>query len=196
MKLIVSPHRYSALLHASHVLDNKSAVMILYNGQEEKPKYKGLCMRALEIQREFEIDKAYKIYNVRQIHTMNMFRHRLDYELIATMLQMMIAAQGFTHLYYYLSDDDTLLEVYRTLRGCKKTAYHYESLGYTASSDTNFWFLEEVQGLDMLKGYRHVLYDTEYEKKLGACKKMATIDNYLLSYGGFRQEYTCPHKEE
>jgi hypothetical protein len=197
MKLIVSPHRYSALLHASHILDRNSVVVILYNGDEERTKYPDLCREALRVQRKFEIEKAYKIYNVRHIHTMNMLHNRLDYELIATMLQMMIAAQGFTHLYYYLSKDPALCEIFRALIRTKKIAYSPDQMGCdTACSDINIIFLEDVQGLDTLSASRHILHDAAYDKKVGACKKMVTIDNYLLSYGGFRIEYTCPHKEE
>jgi hypothetical protein len=188
---------YSALLHASHILDRRSVVVILYNGDEEKTKYPNLCREALRVQRKFEIEKAYKIYNVRHIHTMNMLHNRLDYELIATMLQMMIAAQGFTHLYYYLSKDLVLCEMFKALIRVKKIAYNHHHLGSkTACSEINLLFLDETQGLDVWKAAHHILHDAEYDKKVGACKKMVTIDNYLLSYDDFRVEYTCPHKEE
>ena len=66
-KLILSPRRYSAVMYASHVLDNRSVVVVISSGFEEDTSYTELCMSAMREQRRFEVEKAYKIFGVRQL---------------------------------------------------------------------------------------------------------------------------------
>ena len=65
-KLIISPLRYSAIVHASHLLDKRSVVITIANGMEESNIYE-LCFEAKRIQKRFEVEKAYKVFGVRQL---------------------------------------------------------------------------------------------------------------------------------
>ena len=171
-KLILSPQRFSALLYASHILDNRTVVMVLSDGYDETTKYGNFCMEALAIQRKFELEKAYKVFKVRQLYHLNQYYKKMDYDRILVQLQLLLATSPFTHFYFYVDGDDTLNKICRTVKKVdKKIMYSMNNL------------------IDGVVAEEHRLTDEEYNRKAAAATKMITIRDYLMNYGGFKTEF-------
>ena len=165
-KLIISPLRYSAIVHASHLLDKRSVVITIANGMEESNIYE-LCFEAKRIQKRFEVEKAYKVFGVRQLYCFNQYIYNIDYEFVLLKLQLMLAVSQFTHICYEEYEDRDLIEVIRGVVGRANTII------YTSDSENTLTY---------------ELNEEEIECKLQAVQRMPTIRKHLL----YMQE---PHLE-
>lgn len=159
-KLVVSPKRYSALLHASHLLDYKSVVIVISDGMEEYTPYP-FCREALRIQKKFELEKAFKVMGVSKLYMMNQDMNDINYEIVAIKLQLLIATQPFTHLYYINNGDQRLVTVCNAIKG------NIEKLVYKPKGKEKWLY---------------TLSPDELELKLTAIEKMVTIRRELLAY--------------
>jgi len=159
-KLIVSPQRHSAILHASHIIDNKSVVVVLSDGMEEYTPYP-FSRDALRVQRRFELEKAFKVMGVRNMYTVNQNWYDIDYELVAIKLQLLITTQPFTHFYYMRNGDQRLIAIANAVMGdVEKRAYKPKGKHKWA----------------------HKLSEEEMETKLNAIEKMVTVRRELLAH--------------
>ena len=166
-KLIVSENRYDALLYASHMLDNRSVLITISDGMDELNKY-GLCWEALKIQKKFEVEKAYKIFGIRQLYCFNQSIHNIDYQFVLVKLQLMLTVSPFTHL-CFLERDSKLSDIYNGVIGGMDRIIYLE--GKTDDSLV------------------YTLNDEELERKLNAIEKMATIREQLLYTNDYNREY-------
>lgn len=172
-KLVVSPQRYSALLYASHILDDRTVMVVLSNGYEEETRYKNFCMEALTTQRKFEIHKAYKVFKVRQLYHLGLNYNKLDYEKITVQLQLLLALSSFTHLYIYGNSDKNLYNICKALKRVENKVIY---------STNNIIEKKEAEAT--------ILSSDQYLRKVNAAGRMITIKEYLLNYENFRTEYT------
>ena len=157
-KLIISPFRYSAIVHASHLLDNKSVLITIANGMEEPNIYE-LCLDARTTQKKFEVEKAYKIFGIRQLYCFNQNMNNIDYEFILMKLNLMLTITPFTHLCYEDLEDSLLVEIFKQVgEGTNRVVY------------TN----------DPENSLAYELTDEEIERKLNAIQRMPTIRKKLL----------------
>lgn len=159
-KLVLSPRRYSAILHASHVLDNKTVMIILANGMEEETPYE-FCLESMRIQRKFELEKAYKKFGVKQLYTMNQSVYHFDYELITLKLQLLLAVSPFTHFYFMNNGDQRLFQI------CQAISTNAKKLVYKPKGKVK---------------WAHTLTEDEIERKLNAIERMTTVRKELLAY--------------
>ena len=159
-KLVLSPRRYSALMHASHVLDNRTVMMIIGNGMDEYTPYK-LCHEAMQIQRKFELEKAYKEFGVRQLHVMNQSLYHIDYELVTIKLQLLLSVTPFTHFYFMNNGDQRLFQICQAVHGDAK------KLVYKAKGKVS---------------WQYKLDEDEMERKLNAIERMTTVRKELLAH--------------
>lgn len=159
-KLVVSPKRHSAIMHASHILDYRTEVIVLSDGMEEYTPYP-FCRDALRVQRRFELEKAFKVLGVRNMYLTNQDMNRMDYELIAIKLQLLITTQPFTHFYYTQNGDQRLTRIFNAVSG------NVEKLVYKPKGKVS---------------WAHKLSIDEMERKLNAIEKMATIRRELLAH--------------
>lgn len=157
-KLIISPRRYDAILHGSHLLDNRSVVITLSNGMEE-PNIQELCLEARKIQKRFEVEKAYKIFNVRQLYCFEQYYDGIDYQFVLMKLQLMTAVSPFTHLCYREVKDRMLMEICGKVKGVDNRIIYTD---------------------DQEKTLVYKLSDEEMERKLNAIQRMPTIRRQLL----------------
>lgn len=157
-KLIISPLRYSAIVHASHLLDNKSVLITVANGLEEPNIYE-LCLDAKKTQKRFEVEKAYKIFGIRQLYCFNQDMNNIDYEFVLLKLNLMLTITPFTHVCYEDSKDRILTDVF------EKTAGATNKIVYTDDPDSSL---------------AYELTDEEIERKLDAIQRMPTIRKKLL----------------
>ena len=155
-KLVLSQRRFSAVLHASHVLDNKTVVVVISDGFEEETKYTGLCLRAMKEQRRFEVEKAYKVFGIRQLYHFNQAWRHINYEFITTKLQLLLAVSPFTHFFYKENGDNRLLTICRKVAGVEKRLV-YKTVG------------ESFYNLDV----------EEYNRKVQAISKFVTMDSLI-----------------
>jgi LmbE family N-acetylglucosaminyl deacetylase len=147
-------------MHASHIIDNKSVVVVVANGMEEYTPYP-FSREALRIQRKFELEKAFKILGVRQMYTLNQDLNNIDYELIAIKLQLLTATQPFTHLFYMINGDQRLVNISNAIIGnVEKRIY-------------------KPKGKEK---WAHRLDENEIERKLDAIEKMVTVRRELLAH--------------
>lgn len=157
-KLIISPLRYSAIVHASHLLDNRSVLITLADGMEEPNIYE-LCLDAKRTQKRFEVEKAYKIFGIRQLYCFNQNMNNIDYEFVLLKLNLMLAITPFTHLCYEDLEDPLLIEIFKQVgEGTNKVVY---------TSDPE-------------NSLSYELNDEEIERKLDAIQRMPTIRKKLL----------------
>jgi len=166
-KLLISETRYDAILYASHLLDNRCVVIVMSDGMEEANVY-DLCREVLRIQRKFEVEKAYKIFGVRQLYCFNQDMHNVDYQFILLKLQLMLTVTPFTHL-CYTKNDANLTNIYEGVVGVK---------------DRIIYLKEPVD-----KSLIYKLNDEEIERKLDAIQRMSTIRTKLLYGNNFNKEY-------
>jgi hypothetical protein len=159
-KLVLSPRRYSAVLHASHVLDKGTELVILSNGMDEETPYR-FCLEAMKIQRQFELEKAYKEFGVRQLYTMNQSMYHVDYELIAVKLQLLLVIKPYTHFYFLNNGDQRLLQICQAVN-CSAKKLVYKPKGKVR--------------------WEHTLTDDEMDRKLAAIERMTTVRKELLAY--------------
>lgn len=159
-KLVLAPRRYSAILHASHVLDNKTVMMIIANGMEEDTPYK-FCLEATMIQRKFELEKAHREFGVKQLYTMNQSVYHLDYDLITLKLQLLLALSPFTHFYFMNNGDQRLYQI------CQAVNSNAKKLVYKPKGKVS---------------WAHRLTEDEMERKLNAIERMTTVRKELLAY--------------
>ena len=157
-KLVISPKRTSALMHASHLLDNRTVVMIISDGYEEETPYE-FCMEAKAVQRRFELEKGYKVFGVRQLYAMNQNWYDIDYELLAVKLQLMLSTSPFTHMYFQKNGDQRLYTICNTVRG----------------SGIKLEYSDKFK-----KGWEYTLNEDEIERKLNAIERFVTIRRNLL----------------
>ena len=163
----MSETRYGAILHASHLLDNRSAVITLSDGMEEDNIF-NLYRKALEIQKKFEVEKAYKKFGIRQLYCFNQNIHKPDYQFILIKLQLMLTVTPYTHL-CFPEDNRTLANICEELIGAKDRIIYLRAPTY--------------------KSLTYTLNDEEVEKKLSAIERMVTVRSKLLSHNNFREEY-------
>lgn len=166
-KLILSETRYDAILYASHLLDNRSSVITISDGMEEDNIY-SLCRRALEIQKKFEVEKAYKKFRVRQLYCFNQDMNNVDYQFVLLKLQLMLTVTPYTHL-CFPEGDRVLADIYESVIGAK----------------SRIVYLKEPTNKSLI----YELNDEEVERKLNAIERMPTIRTKLLSYNEFKKEY-------
>lgn len=159
-KLIVSPQRHSAIMHASHIVDNRSVVLVISNGMEEYTPYP-FSREALRVQRQFELEKAFKVMGVRQMYTMNQDMNNIDYEIVAIKIQLLVTTQPFTHYYYMINGDQRLTTISNAIIG------DVEKRAYKAKGKQK---------------WAHRLEEDEIERKLDAIEKMVTVRRELLAH--------------
>ncbi len=159
-KLVLSPRRHSALLHASHILDGKTEIMFIANGMEEDSPYK-FCLEAMTIQRQFELEKAHKEFGVRKLYTMNQSIYHIDYELVTIKLQLLLTVSPFTHFYFMNNGDQRLFHICQSIN-CQAKKLVYKPKGKVS--------------------WEHKLNEEEIERKLNAIERMTTIRKELLAY--------------
>lgn len=157
-KLVISPKRTSAIMYASHILDNRTVVLVISDGYEEETPYE-LCIQAKRVQRQFELEKGYKIFNVRQLYTMNQNWYDIDYELVATKLQLLCAVSPFTHMYYQKNGDQRLYTICKMIRGPENKLEYADKFK---------------------KGWEYTLDGDEIERKLNAIERFVLIRRNLL----------------
>ena len=157
-KLIISPLRYSAVVYASHLLDNRSVLITIANGLEEPNIYE-LCLEAKRIQKRFEVEKAYKIFGIRQLYCFNQDMHKIDYQFVLLKLNLMLSITPFTHICYEDSEDRALTEI------IEKVGKKANRIVYTS---------------DPINSLAYELTDEEIERKLDAVQRMPTIRKKLL----------------
>ena len=163
-KLILSPRRYSAVMYASHVLDNRSVVVVISNGFEEDTKYTDLCMSAMREQRRFEVEKAYKIFGVRQLYHFNQTWRKMSYEFIATKLQLLLAVSPFTHFYYMDNGDQRLLSICRAVSGVEdKLVYKKNGKDFYELSTEEL--TRKVQAINKFVTVRGLITDPSIHKE-------------------------------
>ncbi len=166
-KLIISPRRYDAILHASHLLDNRSVIITLSNGMEE-PNIQELCLEARKTQKRFEVEKAYKVFDVRQLYCFEQYYDGIDYQFVLMKLQLMTAVTPFTHLCYRQLEDRMLMEIFGKVKGVENR------IVYTDDSEGSLVYK---------------LSDEEIERKLDAIQRMPTIRRQLLYKQDLNLEY-------
>jgi hypothetical protein len=165
-KLVLSPRRYSAILHASHVLDGKTEIITIGNGMEENSPYK-FCLEAMNIQRKFELEKAFKEFGVRKLYTMNQSMYHINYELVTIKLQLLLTVNPFTHFYFMNNGDQRLYQICQAINcGAKKLVYKPKGK----------------------VSWKHKLTEEELERKLNAIERMVTVRKELL-YHDLVEEY-------
>ena len=157
-KLIISPLRYSAIVNASHLLDNKSVLITIANGMEEPNIYE-LCLDAKRVQKRFEVEKAYKIFGIRQLYCFNQDMNNIDYEFVLLKLNLMLTITPFTHMCYEDFEDRLLVEI-------------LEKVGEGAN--------KIIYTKDPTNSLAYELTDEEIERKLNAIQRMPTIRKKLL----------------
>lgn len=157
-KLVISPKRTSAILYASHILDNRTVVLVVSDGYEEDTPY-DLCLAAKKVQRQFELEKGYKVFGIRQLYAMNQQWYDIDYELVATKLQLLCAVTPFTHLYYQKNGDQRLYTICQMIRG----------------PENKLVYSDKYQ-----KGWEYTLNDEEIERKLDAIERFVLVRRNLL----------------
>lgn len=165
-KLVLSPRRHSALLHASHVLDKKTEIIFIANGMEENSPYK-FCLEAMTIQRQFELEKAYKEFGVRKLYTMNQSIYHIDYELVTIKLQLLLTVNPFTHFYFMNNGDQRMYQICQAIN-CNAKKLVYKPKGKVS--------------------WKHRLAEDEIERKLNAIERMVTVRKELL-YHDLTEEY-------
>lgn len=166
-KLIISPRRYDAILHASHLLDNRSVIITLSNGMEE-PNIQELCLEARKTQKRFEVEKAYKVFDVRQLYCFEQYYDGIDYQFVLMKLQLMTAVTPFTHLCYRQLEDRMLMEIFGKVKGVENR------IVYTDDSEGSLVYK---------------LSDEEIERKLDAIQRMPTVRRQLLYKQDLNLEY-------
>jgi hypothetical protein len=166
-KLIISNTRYDAIIDASHLLDGRSVVITISDGAEESNVY-GLCLRALTEQRKFEVEKAYKLFDIRQLYCFNQNLNNVDYQFVLVKLQLMLTVTPFTHI-CYSETDKQLLDIYEGLIGDR----------------SRIIYLKEPTNKSLI----YKLSDEEIGRKLEAIEKMTTIRTKLLYKNQFENEY-------
>jgi hypothetical protein len=134
--------------------------MTITNGMEEESPYK-LCLEAMKVQRTFELEKAYKVFGVRQLYTMNQSIYHIDYELVTMKLQLLLAVSPFTHFYFMNNGDQRLFTI------CQKLNTKAEKLVYKPKGKVS---------------WEYKLNDEEIERKLTAIERMVTVRKELLAY--------------
>jgi hypothetical protein len=127
---------------------------------EEDSPYK-FCLEAMTIQRTFELEKAYKIFGVRQLYTMNQSVYHLDYELITLKLQLLLAVSPFTHFYYMNNGDQRLFQI------CQAVSTDAKKLVYKPKGKVS---------------WERKLTEDEIDRKLNAIERMTTVRKELLAY--------------
>jgi len=166
-KLIVSETRYDAIMYASHLLDGRSVVITISDGMEEDNIY-SLCREALRVQKKFEVEKAYKKFEVRQLYCFNQDMNSIDYQFVLLKLQLMLTVTPFTHLCY--NDSNKILDdIYDGVIGARNRIVYLK---------------EPIH-----KALIYELNDKEIEKKLDAIERMSTIRTKLLHSNNFNKEY-------
>lgn len=166
-KLVLSEARYDAILYASHLLDYRSVVITISDGMEEDNIY-SLCRRALEIQKKFEVEKAYKKFGIRQLYCFNQDMYKPDYQFILLKLQLMLTVTPYTHL-CFPEENRTLANICEEIIGAKNKIIY---LKHPAGNSLTY-----------------TLNDEEIQRKLSAIERMPTIRTKLLSHNNFREEY-------
>lgn len=166
-KLIISPRRYDAILHASHLLDNRSVLVTLSDGMEE-PNIQELCWDARKTQKRFEVEKAYKIFGIRQLYCFEQSYNNIDYQFVLMKLQLMTAVSPFTHLCYRQLEDRMLIEIFEKTRGV----------------ENRIVYTDNPQGALVYE-----LNDEEIERKLDAIQRMPTVRRQLLYKQDHNLEY-------
>lgn len=153
-KLIISPLRYSALVHASHLLDNKSVLITVANGMEEPNIYE-LCLEAKRIQKRFEVEKAYKIFGIRQLYCFNQDMSNIDYQFVLLKLTLMLTITPFTHICYEDTEDRMLADIFKKVGGeTNKIIYTDDStnsLAYELNSDQIELKLDAIQRMPSIR---------------------------------------------
>lgn len=166
-KLVISPKRTSALMHASHVLDNRTVVMVIADGMEEFTQYE-ICFEAKKVQRRFEVEKGYKKFSIRQLYMMNQKWYDIDYELLAVKLQLLCAITPFTHIYYMRNGDQRLYTI------CQKIIAEGKKLEYSDK---------------FKKGWGYDLKEEELTRKLDAIERFYTNRRELLYSPNLNKEF-------
>ncbi len=166
-KLVISPLRYSAIVHASHLLDNRSVLITIANGLEE-PNIQELCLEARRVQKRFEVEKAYKIFGIRQLYCFNQDIHNIDYQFVLLKLNLMLVITPFTHVCYEDSEDRALTEI------IDKVGEGANRIVYTADTENSL---------------AYELSEDEIELKLDAIQRMPTIRKKLLYLQNPHLEY-------
>lgn len=164
-KLVLSPRRYSAIMHASSILEG-ATVIVVSDGMEEESPYR-FCWRAMQVQREFEIEKAYKIFGVRQLYMMKQHWYDIDYELLAVKLQLMVSVAPFKTLYFTHDGDQRLHTVCTAINGVEKKVYTHKP--------RRMWEVE--------------LGEETLGRKLDAIEKFVTCRQELLTMYDVHLEY-------
>lgn len=159
-KLVLSPRRYSALLHASHVLDDRTVMMTITDGMEEDSPYK-FCLDAMRTQRKFELEKSFKEFGVRQLYTLNQSLYHIDYELVTIKLQLLLHVSPFTHFYFMNNGDQRLFQICQSMQ-CAAKKLVYKPKGKMS--------------------WEYKLDEEEMNRKLNAIEKMTTIRKELLAH--------------
>lgn len=157
-KLVISPKRTSALMYASHILDNRTVLMVISDGFEEETPYE-ICFEAKAVQRKFELEKGYKVFGIRQLYAMNQSWFDIDYELVTVKLQLLLATSPFTHMYYLKNGDQRLYTI------CQKVQGPEIKLEYSNK---------------FKKGWEYTLNEEQIEKKLTAIERFVTVRRNLL----------------
>jgi len=152
-------------MHAASVLEG-STVVVVSDGMEEESPYQ-FSREAMRAQRLFEIEKAYKVFGVRQLYTMNQDWYDIDYELLAVKLQVIVTVAPFKTLYFTHDGDQRLLTVCRAVQRVEKKVYTYKP--------KRMW---EVQ-----------LGTKTLGKKLDAIEKFVTCRRELLTAYDMHLEY-------
>jgi hypothetical protein len=127
-----------------------------------------LCRRALEIQKKFEVEKAYKKFGVRQLYCFNQDMNKPDYQFILLKLQLMLTVTPYTHL-CFSETNRILADICDKVTGAKSRIIYLKK--------------------PMEKALTYELNDEEVERKLNAIERMPTIRTELLSHNNFREEY-------
>lgn len=157
-KLVVSPQRYSAIMYASSILDDRTVVMVISDGMEESNRF-NLCRDALRVQRRFELEKSYKEFSVRQLYTLNQDMFNIDYELVTMKLTLMLTLSPFTHFYFMKNGDQRLYTI------CHKMQNVKNKLVYAQHGKVS-WKLK--------------LNDVSMERKLNAIERLITAREEIL----------------
>jgi hypothetical protein len=125
----------------------------------EEPNIYELCLDAKRTQKRFEVEKAYKIFGIRQLYCFNQDMNNIDYEFILMKLNLMLTITPFTHVCYEDFEDRALTDIF------EKTAGAANKIIYTSDPENSL---------------AYELTDEEIERKLDAIQKMSTIRKKLL----------------
>ena len=124
MNLILSTERYTAIQYASSVLTKNSIVVILSDGTNEQTFFNRLCPEALAVQYKFEVEKAYKMFEVRKVYYE---APRMDKLLV--LLQLLVTINGVKNLYYPCFLDEDIKKLCRSLKGDFKLIRYGDATG-------------------------------------------------------------------